>query len=277
MSVTILGSTGFIGTHVAEHLAASKVDFFTPHRDADLSGCHLGTVIYCAGLTADFRRKPLQTVEAHVCKLLRILESVEFDSLTYLSSTRIYRDDCQTAREDDGIVIWPEDPDYLYNASKVMGESLLLSSRKNVKVVRLSNVYGTDLHSENFLTSVLRDAVQTGKVVLRTALESAKDYISIKDAAELIARVALNGKQSIYNVACGMNTANSQIMEAVKAVTGCEIIVQEQAKARVFPVIDVERIRTEFGYKRSDIIRDIPALVKAFGRLGESVNDSDRS
>ncbi len=52
-----------------------------------------------------------------------------------------------------------------------MGESACLGSGlANVRVARLSNVFGRDLASENFLTAVLREAVTEKRVSLRTAL-----------------------------------------------------------------------------------------------------------
>jgi len=65
--VTVLGGSGFIGSHVARHLRRLGVACDTPARDDEsIFSRPLGHVIYAIGLTADFRARPLETVEAHV-------------------------------------------------------------------------------------------------------------------------------------------------------------------------------------------------------------------
>src|SRR5687768_14738265 len=88
--ITVLGSQGFVGRHVVQELEQRGLPYFAPPREAPLSGTPLGDVIYCIGLTADFRSRPFETVEAHVVKLRDVLEGCDLDSLLYLSSTRVY-------------------------------------------------------------------------------------------------------------------------------------------------------------------------------------------
>ena len=64
--VTILGSSGFVGSNLKNKLVSVGINTYTPHRSEELSGKNLGHVIYCIGLTADFRTKPFETIEAHV-------------------------------------------------------------------------------------------------------------------------------------------------------------------------------------------------------------------
>jgi len=61
-----------------------------PTRDESLDGRDLGHIIYCIGITADFRRRPHDTITAHVTKLQEVLTRTSFESLVYLSSTRVY-------------------------------------------------------------------------------------------------------------------------------------------------------------------------------------------
>src|SRR5688572_26915815 len=88
--ITVLGASGFIGSRLVSHRAATGAGFQAVVRMEALSTRPLVPVIYCIGLTADFRSRPLNTVEAHVCKLLEVLRKCEFESLLYLSSTRLY-------------------------------------------------------------------------------------------------------------------------------------------------------------------------------------------
>ena len=63
---TILGATGFVGRRLQGKLTAEGWDVFAPDKgDKSLFGRDMGVVFYCAGLTADFDRRPFDTVEAH--------------------------------------------------------------------------------------------------------------------------------------------------------------------------------------------------------------------
>ena len=79
MHYTVLGSSGFIGKHVAEALRCRGYAPFCPGREEDTSRRDLGTVFYCIGLTADFRQRPLETVDAHVCMLNSLLCRATFE------------------------------------------------------------------------------------------------------------------------------------------------------------------------------------------------------
>ena len=143
LSATLIGGHGFIGSHLLEELKKTHWDVLVSEKnDPRLLTEELGHVFYCAGLTADFRQRPFDTVHAHVSDVASILQKSAFKSLTYLSSTRVYSGAIST-KEDAVLQVNPTDANDLYNLSKLMGESICLQSGKNVRVVRLSNVYGS--------------------------------------------------------------------------------------------------------------------------------------
>jgi nucleoside-diphosphate-sugar epimerase len=259
---TVLGAKGFIGSHLARWLAARAMTYRAPARDEDLRGQSLGHVIYCIGLTADFRERPFDTVRAHVSRLLEILETTEFDSLLYLSTTRVYAGLKGLAEEDAALSVNPARADDLYNISKIMGESLSLAARRaKVRVVRLSNVYGRDFSSSNFLASVIKEAVGTGRVRLRTSLDSAKDYVHVGDVVQLLPRIALKGRSEIYNLASGVNTTNAELMRVIQDVTKCEVEVATDAPRIVFPPVSIARIKEEFDFAPSTVQASLAELI----------------
>ncbi|OQP50815.1 hypothetical protein A4H97_03040 [Niastella yeongjuensis] len=251
MKFTILGSSGFVGSHIVKELKQSQAEYYAPARDENLLDKDLGNVIYCIGLTADFRKRPYDTIEAHVCKLREVLKECNFNSLTYLSSTRLYihNKDLEMVDEQTPIPVNVTDPFDLFNVSKLTGELLTLNcGRENVRVARLSNVYGFDFSSENFITSIIKDAVAENKVTLRTTPDSSKDYISIHDVVQLLIKISLHGRNSIYNVASGNNTSNLDVLNVLKQETGCDIDFSPSAEKITFPGINIDKIKTEFGF-----------------------------
>lgn len=252
---TVLGASGAIGSRLVKTLRASGHDVLAPARgDSAWQTQALGHVIYAIGITADFRSRALDTVEAHVCALAPLLRNAQFDSFLYLSSTRVYGGQPMGA-EDVALNVNPHDPSDLYNLSKLMGESLCLGSgRSGVRVARLSNVVGAnDVDSANFLPSLLRDA-RAGHMTLRTDLASAKDYIHIDDVLQLLPRIAVQGQQAMYNVASGQQITHREWVDHLVAITGCTVQVLANAPVACFAPVDVSRIQTEFGFEPRPVL-----------------------
>ncbi|MCK5091596.1 MAG: NAD-dependent epimerase/dehydratase family protein, partial [Gammaproteobacteria bacterium] len=146
MKFTVFGSKGFIGSRLAAKLGEDDCQIILPARDDNLEDLgHLGHVIYCVGLTSDFRTRTYDTIEAHICLWSRILQQCAFETCTYLSSTRVYLGS-QNTNENTALSITPSNADDLYNISKLAGESLCLKTGKG-KVIRISNVIGK--HNES--------------------------------------------------------------------------------------------------------------------------------
>jgi len=269
MKFTILGSKGFIGSNLIKHFSHSGINYSAPERDDNsIFEEDLGHLIYCIGLTADFRKRPFDTIKAHVCHLLYVLENAKFDSFLYLSSTRVYGTEKRIAREEDPIKIQPLDFNDLYNISKAMGESICFAMGKdNVRVARLSNVYGCDFKSENFISSLIRDALRNKRIVLYTALDSKKDYIDIKDVVNILPKIAMHGSHQIYNVASGINVTNGQIVDILGRLTGCIVEVDENAKRICYPNICIDWIKEEFAFTPAMITNDLNELVSNYNDL----------
>jgi nucleoside-diphosphate-sugar epimerase len=151
--ITVLGGTGFVGSHLVRRLRETGVAHRAPARGEPLGLDSLGAVVYCIGLTADFRGRPLATVDAHVSQLTEILRHADFERVVYLSSTRVYRRSRGPCSESDVLHLDPGDPDDLYGLSKALGESVVLS-RPGGTVVRLSNVYGPNVNPHTFLSGL---------------------------------------------------------------------------------------------------------------------------
>jgi nucleoside-diphosphate-sugar epimerase len=259
---TIFGGAGFIGSNLASHLRARGHDCCVPARNDVLElTVPLGHVVYCIGLTADFRARPFDTVEAHVSLFASLLQRARFESLLYLSSARIY----QTASRTDEaaqFVSEPADPSQLYNLTKLTAECLCLSlDRPEIRIARLSNVYGPDFQSENFLASVIRDAVQDGRVRVEAHPDGAKDYVALADVTDMLERIVLEGRHRIYNVASGRNMTNNEIMATLREQTGCSIVWTGAAQPVAAPPISIARLQDEFGYMPRQLSEQLPALI----------------
>lgn len=263
--ITVLGSAGFIGSHLAMRVRSSGLQYFAPERGLDLRGRELDHVIYCIGLTADFRSRLLETVDAHVCELLNVIQNCSYSSFLYLSSTRLYGRDGTNTDEQAAIQLNPQDVDHFYNASKVMGESITLNcGGPAARVARLSTVYGGDFKSENFLSAVLREAIRDRAVLVRTSPDSERDFVSVDDVVDILLRIATSGQHRIYNVASGTNVSNRDLLAKISILTGSRITFQDNAPLSRSTRIATDRIRTEFNFEAKNVLDEIPYLVRLY-------------
>ena len=259
MLFTILGSSGFIGSRLAQHLRSQGHDVYAPRKgDAGIFTRDLGRVVYAIGLTADFRHRPYDTAEAHVCYLAKVLRDARFSSLTYLSSARVYQG-AETGTEETVLRVFP-DADGLYNLTKLAGEALCLQSGRGM-VARLTNIIGEGA-SESFVAQLIAEA-RTGRLHLRSALASSKDYLLIDDAVRALAALAAHDEMKIYNVGSGENITSAEILDALSTRFKFETTVAESGAIAAFPVIDTTRIGILLDWRPQPVtqwLREMPLI-----------------
>jgi len=260
---TILGSSGFIGARLVTRALGLGHDVWCPGRNDRLDTQGAGHIIYCVGMTANFRGRSHQTIDAHVTHLQRVLRQTNFDSFTYLSSTRVYRHlTAAVAHEESPLVVSPGNPEDIYNISKILGENLLLQQDGRMRIARLSNVVGIDFTSGNFLSCLLRESVCRGRIHLEQSLSSVKDYVDARFVVDALLHLGPYGRHAIYNVASGKNISHEQIIDRLKELTDAEVTVSGNDRRHCFPRICVERIQQEFNFKSSCVFDQLPLLVK---------------
>ncbi len=265
MRVTVVGNSGFIGGATAKHLRDLGCDLHLPSRQ-DLSDGPpkggWGMLIWAAGMTANFRNRPFDTVRAHVSDLAPLLSGGSLTGVVYLSSTRVYMRSTST-KETAPLPCLSSDPSDLYNISKLMGESLCLSSGVDqVKIARLSNIVGPgEGDRDTFVGSLCREA-KAGRICLQTDLQSQKDYLWIEDAARYLAALATSDLVGTFNIASGEQIAHGDWADALSSATGATIEQRPNAPKAGFPPIDTERTRECFGRASVDPLDRIEEILQ---------------
>lgn len=262
MKFTVFGATGFIGSGLTKHLQNCGHTVLVPKRSEEIDfSTDLGHVIYAIGLTGDFRKRPFETIDAHVSNLIKIIKNAKYDSWLYLSSTRFYLSSENTS-ELDRICVIPS-LDSVYDISKLLGESLCLSlNNSKIRIARLSNVYGKGQSTHTFLGSLFSDIKSVPALEICEDPNSSKDYVALTDVIELLILISTQGTDQIYNVASGMQIKHSEIVNKLQNLIEQPIKFKEGAPIRKFPTINIDRIRNEFGFKPRNLLDDLVELIR---------------
>ncbi len=153
----------------------------------------------------------------------------------------------------------PTNPLSPYGISKLMIERYLEYYRRmhglDYLILRYSNPYGErqDPLKRQGIISVFLDRVKRGeKPIIYGDGSTVKDYIYIKDAIEATLLPLDKSRHRIYNVGSGIGTSINELIEMLSEVTGETIEplygdVESVGVNRL--VLDVSRIRDEFGWK----------------------------
>ena len=255
MRFTVFGADGFVGKSLVAHLVADGHEVLTPDREQQLvSATDLGHVIYCIGVTgSDFLTQQFKVVQAHVSLISHVLENCTFSSLVYLSSARMYEGLKSTA-ESSVFQATTENISDFYNLSKLFGESLVLNCGvENTRVVRVAYAVNLAESSTNYMAVKAREAA-SGNVVFQAHRDSVKDYVLLDDVVSLLSKIAINGKERVYNIASGVNVSTLEIANLLKDTTGCTVEFLDSEPCRKPVAIDISRIKNEFGFQPTSVL-----------------------
>ncbi|QMV51952.1 NAD-dependent epimerase/dehydratase family protein [Ewingella americana] len=257
---TVIGGNGFIGGEIVNLLKENGENVNVPARDCEkIFNSDLGIVIFAAG-NGDCVQRPFDVFNSNTRLLADILERAEFTQLVYISSTRVYMEQ-ESSSEDANVTICNNDKRRLFNLTKLVSEELCLRSDKNTVIVRPSNVYGTAINSKLFLPSITRDAVNKKTVNMYVTPSYSKDYVSVKDVAEIIYKISLGCRQKIYNIASGINTAAQEIADLLQLYSHCNVVWHPGCRDDNFPITDISSIKDEFGFEPRNLSDDIYSMI----------------
>ena len=242
---TILGATGFVGRRLQARLTAQGWDVFAPAKgDTSLFGRDMGVVFYCAGLTADYDRRPFDTVEAHASLTSELIRAGRFERLIYLSSTRLYDGQAAAVLDEAAPLIFDvADPRRVYDLSKALGENLTLTRTEGRgAVARLSNVFDWEPEAPGFLSEWLIEAARTRDLQLESSPHIARDYIHLDDVVSALIAMAERSAAGVVNVASGELVANGEIANLFLQA-GWHVVFSRDVSPPAPPRVDIQRLR----------------------------------
>ncbi len=245
---TVFGHKGFLGSNIVNYLKSKDYHVYCPARNKVKFSKNLNNVIYCIG-SDNVLQNPVNAINSNLFILSKILNSNKFKSFIYISSTRIYSNSNKTD-ELSNIKVDVNSKDYFFNTLKIAAENLCLSQNdKNIKVIRLSNLYGLNFSKQVYLLpTLIRNSIRKGKIDIFLNKKSKKNYLNVDDAIDIILKIIHKSKHRIYNVASDKRISLEFIAKTLKKFTKCHIIYSNQNKRYDEPVISINRIKKEFNF-----------------------------
>jgi len=262
---TIFGQKGFLGTNIVNYLKKKNYDIFLPPRNKVRFNKNLNNIIYCIG-SDNVLDDPINAIKSNLMILCNIILNNKFKNFIYISSTRLYFNTKNT-NENDMIKINTSSKNYFYNSLKATAENFCLAQKnQNIKVVRLSNLYGLNFKNQIYLLpSLIRDSKINKKINIYINKDSKKNYVNINDVINIIIKITNKSKYRLYNVASDKRLALKKIVSTIKKATDCEVVYSNQKKRIDEPMIDISRIKKEFNFKPTNNFNDfIPEIIKKY-------------
>ncbi len=239
--VVVLGSEGFVGSHLAERLRGDAVPILTMDTDSIGTGSAAAAALADSLHTDDAvvlaARRPL-TSSRDVSGLMANLQIAEtvctalaarpVAHIVYLSGESVYPLDephinessCAAPRDLAGI---------LHKTREVMLEATV---RVPLAILRLANVYGADAGDDAYgPTRLLAGAVGQRTIRISGAGEEMRDHVLIDDACELISEVLRHRSRGLANIATGHSIDFATLAQKVAALQGRSVEIQQMPRA----------------------------------------------
>jgi len=202
MKVTVIGGSGFIGSHVCDYLSHAGYDvviydqiespWLKPKQkiiigdlmDLDL----LDDAIKGADIVFNFaaisdlneaRDKPIETVKINILGNLHVLETCRLNNVKrfiYASTVYVY------SREGS-----------FYRCSKQSAEQYVeeyqIRYGLNYTILRFGSLYGPRSDAKNGLYRIVKEALQTGRILYAGSSDAIREYIHVDDAASACVKI----------------------------------------------------------------------------------------
>lgn len=129
-------------------------------------------------------------------------------------------------------------------------------------VYRISNPYG-ERHSptnrQGVIPIFLHHIANNEPITILGDGSMVRDYIYVRDVANLIAQSFETSKYELYNLGSGQGVSLNHLVEAIKTVTGRKIQAEQKPKPSTFVqkvVLDTSRFKNEFNIEPTTGLQD---------------------
>jgi len=217
MNIFVVGASGLVGSHCTKvfnsnnwltlgtHLnySTSETVHFDPLVDnlKDFFAFHNfvpDAIVHCAALTnVDFCENNVET--SYNATVLSTTKIVEFCTkaeipLAYISTDYVFDGKHGPYSEDASV-----NPLNVYGTHKLEAERLVSSLKRHL-ILRITNVYGEELRSKNFIARLMEDLVQQSEKTLNLPCDQFATPIYAGDIANMVFLLLRDQKNGLYHL-----------------------------------------------------------------------------
>jgi len=275
----ITGGGGFIGSHLADRLAASDhevvvIDNFATGRRSNLDGRHgvtlvEGDIADTDDIDAAFSAIGAPDVVVHAAasykdpaawvedvrtnaigtaNVVRATQAAGCERIVYFQTALCYG---TRPLEQPITLSHPIRPDSSYAISKTAGEQYIEMSGLDWVSFRLANAYGPRNISGPLPTFFQR--LTAGKPVF--VMDTRRDFVFVEDLIDLVWQAVLDGKgQGTYHASSGSDYAIKELLDATLGALDIqldeEVEVRPRSEDDAYTILlDPTRVQDEFGWR----------------------------
>lgn len=254
----IIGGRGFIGTHLARYLASAGWDVVCVDIDASrgalldgemafhhedmrdtaavaavLTRCRPTAVFHLAAMhfIPECERRPENCIDINIHGTRSVLAASAIASVprvVVVSSAAVYAP--MRRAHGESAAVGPTD---VYGHTKLMAEHFARTHARGgaaVAIARLFNVVGAEETNPHILPSLASQAL-AGEVLRVGNLDSARDYVHVRDVCDAVARLghlAVPGQVVTVNVGTEVATTGHELVELLRTATGRPLRVEQE-------------------------------------------------
>lgn len=281
MKVLVLGGHGFIGSHIVESLICTghQVRVFARHSPefhyeaewfkgdfldkSKLSEALIGmdAVVHCISTTvpATSAADPVYDITSNLIgtvELLRLMHLHNVHRLVYLSSGGTVYGNPESNPVSENA---PLNPISSYGAVKVGIEKFIGISESmwgvEPVILRPSNPFGERQgHKgvQGLISTILNNIIKQQPTIIYGDGSAVRDYIYVKDLANLVCKSLISERAGTYNAGSGMGYSVDQVIATMESVTG-KRVERKYTNGRGFDVkeivLDNSRAVSDFGWR----------------------------
>jgi len=259
--VVVTGASGFLGGALIKLLRGNNIDCIgiTRKKSLDLFTVEsyeespLGEILI--HLAEPNNRSDVEksgTEQELACyETFKVLLKKGYRRVIYASSATLYAGCSMTPRK----VTDPIEGMDAYTRIKMSSESLALSS--GGAVVRLANLYGPGMSTENVVSHILNQAGLDRAITMRS-LGPVRDFLWIEDAVTAFLAIIEKKASGVFNVGSGRGTSIRELVSMVQSK-----LKKKQDVIELCPlnksynlILDIELTKKTLGWAPKTILED---------------------
>jgi len=224
MKIFITGGSGFIGSHLAQALKASRhyVTIYDKKNGCDildedkLKKTMVGhdIVIHCAAIAGIYKtvQNIKQTIATNLVGTQHVVNIAEDNGIKLIvnfSTSEVYGPYVYDGNEDTMTTQGPICEDrWAYATSKLAGEYFTKHSDCNYVNVRPFNIFGPEQNGEGAVHDMIRAAIENKPIIVYNSGTQIRSWCYISDLVDIIMIILANEKywNNIYNIGNPKNT-----------------------------------------------------------------------